>query len=60
MPGPRDPRAHELAGIEAGALAGLLLVDGDPLEDTSILTAPEENLALITKDGTNHRSTIQQ
>jgi len=32
---------------------------GDPLQDISILTKPEENLALIMKDGRIYKNTIQ-
>lgn len=37
--------------IAEGPLADILLVNGDPLKDISVLTKPEENLALIMKDG---------
>ena len=39
-------RAGKLGVIEEGAYADLLLVSGNPLEDISILTNPEENLSL--------------
>lgn len=41
----------KLGVIEEGALADILLMNGDPLEDISILTRPEETLALIMKGG---------
>lgn len=44
--------------IEAGAIADILLVNGDPLEDISILTKPQENLALIMKDGKIYKNTV--
>lgn len=37
--------------VEQGALADLLLVDGDPLNDLSLLNDPAKNLVLIIKDG---------
>ncbi len=49
----------KLGVIEEGALADILLVNGDPLEDISILTKPEENLALIMKDGTIYKNTVK-
>jgi imidazolonepropionase-like amidohydrolase len=36
-----------------------LLVNGNPLEDISILTKPHENLALIMKDGKIYKNTIK-
>ncbi|WP_063850939.1 amidohydrolase family protein [Flammeovirga sp. SJP92] len=37
--------------IEEGAVADILLIDGNPLEDLKILQDPENNLHLIMKDG---------
>lgn len=51
LSGPRSPYKGKLGVIEEGALADLLLINGNPLEDISILTRPEQNLALIMKDG---------
>jgi len=45
--------------IEQGALADVLLVDGDPLKDVSILTKPERNLAVIMKDGIIYKNTLK-
>jgi len=45
--------------VEEGALADILLVNGNPLEDISILTKPEENLALIMKDGKIFKNHLQ-
>jgi imidazolonepropionase-like amidohydrolase len=44
----------ELGVVKTGALADLLLVDGDPLADTSILVGPHR-FAMIMKDGKMHR-----
>ncbi len=44
----------ELGVIAEGALADILLVDGDPLADQSILVGPD-HFALIMKDGAMHR-----
>jgi len=43
-------RGHELGRIEQGCLADLLLVDGDPLANLSILRDPQRMLAVM-KDG---------
>lgn len=45
--------------LEEGAYADLLLINGNPLEDISILTKPEENLALIMKAGKIYKNTVQ-
>lgn len=47
---------EKLGEVKEGYLADLLLVDGDPVADVSILLNPE-NLAVIMKDGQLHKST---
>jgi imidazolonepropionase-like amidohydrolase len=37
--------------IEAGALADLIVVDGDPLADLSLLARPQEALKAVVRDG---------
>jgi len=51
LSGPRNPYPGALGVIEAGALADLLVVEGDPLADLAPLGAPETGLKLIMKDG---------
>lgn len=58
MSGPRNPYPGKLGVIEPGALADLLLVDGDPLADLSILSRPESSLVLIMKDGRIHKNLL--
>ena len=41
----------EVGVIAPGALADLLLVEGDPLADISVLTRPETNLHLVMQGG---------
>ncbi|WP_219215733.1 metal-dependent hydrolase family protein [Variovorax boronicumulans] len=48
-------RPHELGQIRPGFLADLLLIDGDPLADISVLQKPERILAVM-KDGQFHKS----
>ena len=43
--------AGDLGTIAPGARADLLIVNGDPTEDLSLLERPDESLALIVKDG---------
>jgi imidazolonepropionase-like amidohydrolase len=44
-------REGELGVIAPGALADLLVIDGNPLEDIKVLTTPERTLKLIMKGG---------
>ena len=44
----------EVGQVKEGLLADLLLVDGNPLADLSILVGPE-HLAMIMKDGQMHK-----
>lgn len=46
-----DPPA-KVGVIEPGALADLILVDGDPIEDLSLLARPTSALRLVIRDGT--------
>jgi len=47
-----------LGVIEVGAYADILLVEGNPLEGTSILVDHEENIDLIMKDGVIYKNTL--
>jgi imidazolonepropionase-like amidohydrolase len=58
LSGPRNPYPGKIGVIEEGALADILLVNGNPLEDISILTKPEKNLTLIMKDGKIYKNTV--
>ena len=44
-------REGELGVVAPGALADLLVIDGNPLDDIRVLTTPERTLKLIMKDG---------
>jgi imidazolonepropionase-like amidohydrolase len=56
--GPRNPYPGKLGVIEEGAYADILLVNGNPLEDLTLLNKPEENLDLIMKDGKIYKNTL--
>ena len=45
--------------VEPGALADLLLVDGNPLDDIALLGDPEKNLVVVMKDGKVHKDTLK-
>jgi imidazolonepropionase-like amidohydrolase len=51
MSGPRNPYPGKLGVIEAGALADLIVVDGDPLANLKLIADPEKNFLVIMKDG---------
>ena len=51
LSGMRNPYPGRLGVVEAGALADLLLVDGNPVENIKLLEDPERNLLVIMKDG---------
>ena len=51
LSGPRSPYPGKLGVIEEGALADLLLVNGNPLANIELLADPATNLVLIMKDG---------
>ena len=51
LSGPRSPYAGELGVVREGALADLLLVNGDPLANIDLLADPAANFPLIMKDG---------
>ena len=44
-------RVGELGVVAPGALADLLVVDGNPLRDISLLAEPEKSLRRVMKSG---------
>ena len=51
LSGLRSPYPGRLGVVEAGALADLLLVEGNPLTDLEVVADPERNFVVIVKDG---------
>jgi imidazolonepropionase-like amidohydrolase len=51
LSGPRNPYPGKLGVVEKDALADLLVVNGDPIDDIALLERPETNLAMIMKGG---------
>ena len=51
LSGARNPYPGVLGVVEEGALADLILVNGNPLDDIQLLAAPETAFALIMKQG---------
>jgi imidazolonepropionase-like amidohydrolase len=51
-------REGELGVVAPGALADLLVIDGNPLDDIRVLTTPEQTLKLIMKQGTVYKNEL--
>ncbi len=51
LSGPRNPYPGKLGVVQPGALADLILVDGNPLEDLSLVADPQRRFLVIMKDG---------
>ena len=59
MSGERNPYPGRLGVIKEGALADLLLVDGNPLENLDLIATPATSLAVIMKDGQVHKNLLE-
>jgi imidazolonepropionase-like amidohydrolase len=55
-----NPYPGELGVVEEGALADLLLVDGDPLENVNLVANPGKNFLVIMKDGTIYKNAVSK
>jgi hypothetical protein len=49
--GPRNPYPGKLGVVEEGALADLIVVDGNPVDDIGLVASPEKTFLIIMKDG---------
>lgn len=58
LSGARSPYPGQLGVVKEGALADLLLVDGDPITKLELLADPGKNLLLIVKDGRIHKRSL--
>ncbi len=54
-----NPYPGKLGVVEEGALADLLLVDGNPLENIKLVADPARNFVVIMKDGKIYKNTCQ-
>src|SRR5215472_15714212 len=57
MSGKRNPYPGKLGVVEEGALADLLLVDGDPIANINLIADPNKNFVVIMKDGRIYKNT---
>jgi imidazolonepropionase-like amidohydrolase len=58
MSGKRSPYSGRLGVVEEGALADILLVDGNPIGDITLIENPVKNFVLIMKDGKIYKNTL--
>ena len=58
LSGPRDPYPGKLGVVEAGALADLLLVEGNPLDNLRLVEDPARNFVVIMKDGVIYKNIL--
>ena len=54
-----NPYPGTLGVVEEGALADLLLVDGNPLEHIKLIEDPDQNFPVIMKDGRIYKNALR-
>lgn len=59
LSGLRSPYPGKIGVIEEKAYADLLLVDGNPLKDLSLIANPDKNFLVIIKDGKIYKNTLK-
>ncbi|KRD99898.1 hydrolase [Bosea sp. Root381] len=58
LSGLRNPYPGKLGVVAPNALADLLLVDGNPLENLGLVADPRKNFVVIMKDGRIYKNTL--
>jgi len=58
LSGKRSPYRGKLGVVEEGALADLLLVDGNPIADIKLVADPARNFLVIMKDGKIYKNAL--
>ena len=58
LSGKRNPYPGRLGVVEQGALADLLLVDGDPIADIKLVADPAKSFLVIMKDGVIYKNLL--
>lgn len=58
LSGLRSPYEGKLGVVQEGALADLLLVEGDPIANIKVIENPAQNFHVIMKDGNVHKNTV--
>lgn len=59
LSGPRNPYPGKLGVVEEGALADLLLVQGDPVANINLIETPETSFVVIMKNGKIYKNLLQ-
>ncbi len=59
LAGARSPYQGKIGVVEEGALADLILVNGNPLDNLALIAAPEENFVIIMKDGKIYKNSLK-
>ncbi len=59
LSGRRSPYPGKVGVVEDGALADLLLVDGDPLANIALVADPAKNFVVIMKDGVIYKNALE-
>jgi imidazolonepropionase-like amidohydrolase len=57
LSGPRNPYQGKLGVIEEDALADLLVIDGNPIDDIALVAKPDKFL-MIMKNGKIYKDTL--
>jgi len=60
LSGKRSPYPGRLGVVAEGALAHLLLIDGDPIANIKLLEDPAKNLLVIMKDGRVYKNALRK
>ena len=61
LSGQRNPyKDAKLGVLQEGAWADMILVDGDPTKDISLIADPGRNFVVIIKNGTSYKNTLQK
>ncbi|MFH0301490.1 amidohydrolase family protein [Bradyrhizobium sp. 31Argb] len=60
LSGPRNPYPGKLGVVEEGALADLLLVDGNPIDNIKLVEDPAKNFLVIMKGGKVYKNLLAQ
>lgn len=60
LSGKRNPYPGKLGAVEEGALADLLLVDGDPIANINLVADPNKNFVVIMKDGKVYKNILSR
>jgi imidazolonepropionase-like amidohydrolase len=60
LSGKRNPYPGKLGVVEEGALADLLLVDGNPIANINLVADPNKNFVVIMRDGKVYKNILSR